>query len=79
MRHDKAAISIKPEVCTLCRNCQLICSFTNTGVFNPFAAHIQIAGFEETVNIVFLDTCKGCGLCAQFCVYGALHKEESHP
>ena len=76
MKHTKPAISTNPEACTRCRNCQLICSFTNRGVFNPFEANLQIEGYEDTVTIAFLDTCKDCGLCTQFCVYGALRKEE---
>jgi len=78
MTSKKAAISINPAACTLCRNCQLICSLTNAGVFNPSAANLRIEGYEDCITIDFLDACKGCGLCAEFCMYGALLKEESH-
>ncbi len=67
-------ISIHAERCTGCKNCQLACSFVNTGVFDPSSANISIQSAEDTQAVSFLETCLGCGVCADFCVYGALEK-----
>ena len=64
-------IAVVPEKCTGCRNCQLICSVEYTGSFNSLEAYINV----EDVNghrISFTEDCTSCGLCVDYCVYGAL-------
>jgi len=58
--------------CTNCQCCEIICSFTNTGRFNPLKAHIAI-DFENQ-DLSFSDDCLDCGLCADNCPFGALKK-----
>ncbi len=63
-------ISIQPNECTECGTCQLICSLTHTGEFNPEKANIIINLPEE---IRFTDDCiESCTLCAEYCVYDAI-------
>ena len=72
----KTDIKVNPRLCTECLCCQLICSFTYLGAFNPLKAQILIEprlepGKETRIN--FTDDCvRGCSLCAQYCTSGAL-------
>ena len=69
----KHKLALANEKCTECMSCQLICSLTYTGAFNPEAARIVINPPNE---ISFTDDCvSGCSLCAQHCVYGAIVKK----
>jgi Fe-S-cluster-containing hydrogenase component 2 len=67
-----------PERCAGCLNCQLRCSLRATGRFNPAEARIKVdltnSGFKYVIS--FTDECDGCGLCVQFCPYGALSTKE---
>ena len=66
----KAAIEMNPSKCTECACCQLICSLTYAGSFNPEKARIVLAPPNA---IEFTDDCKkGCVLCTNYCVYGAI-------
>ena len=70
MEKDKIAVASKN--CTECMCCQLICSLTYNGEFNPEKARIVIRPPNE---ISFTDDCiKGCILCTQYCVYRAITK-----
>jgi len=67
---EKSNIVVSPEKCTECMCCQLICSLTYTGSFNPEEARIVINPPEE---ISFTEDCvEGCVLCTRYCVYGAI-------
>ena len=66
---EKTNIKVNPSACTLCSSCQLICSLTYTGAFNPLKARIVV----EPGSISFNDDCvANCHLCASYCVYRAL-------
>lgn len=70
----KENIVVASEKCTECMCCQLICSLTYTGAFNPEAARIVISVPDGVIS--FTDECvKGCSLCVQYCVYGAIGKK----
>ncbi len=62
--------------CTGCQNCQLICSITHAKTFNPAKARVRLSPNEPRVT--FEDDCIRCGLCARYCLYGAIRavKEE---
>jgi Fe-S-cluster-containing dehydrogenase component len=70
-------ILIDLDKCTGCLNCQLICSFTYHDIFNPALARIKI---ERTVDdekgASFTDECLQCSICADYCVYGTLTRQE---
>lgn len=71
--HSDFNIRFKPEKCTGCRVCQLICSFTYTNQFNPDLSHIKIKNpYGRAPKMKILETCKRCGLCVEHCIYDAL-------
>ena len=71
-------VLINLDKCTGCLNCQLICSFTYHDIFNPAFARIRI---ERTITdekkTSYTDECVQCALCVDYCIYGALTKEEA--
>jgi Fe-S-cluster-containing hydrogenase component 2 len=69
---NKAGITVAPAKCTECACCQLICSVTYTGSFNPEKARIIL---DAPNGISFSDNCiKNCVLCTNYCVYGAISR-----
>lgn len=73
---NKENIKISIDRCTECMCCQLICSLTYVGSFNPEIARIVINPPDE---IAFTDDCaEGCSLCTQYCVYGAITKKKEN-
>lgn len=69
-------VLIHVEKCTGCLNCQLICSFTFTGMFNPSAAWIIIDRENGGRDVRFSEECTSCNLCVKHCVYGTLTLRE---
>ncbi|MFP4475440.1 MAG: hypothetical protein ACLFOY_07745 [Desulfatibacillaceae bacterium] len=68
------AIRAYPELCTGCLRCQLACSFSHTGAFNPEAAFLRVVHDGVNCTIRLARGCDGCGECADDCFYGALEK-----
>ena len=69
---EKSNIDVFPEKCAECMTCQLMCSLTYTGSFNPEEASIVI---NPPDVIRFTDECReGCVLCTKYCEYGAINK-----
>lgn len=75
-RVEKKNIEINVEKCAGCLHCQLLCSFTYTGAFNPEKARIVIefpTGSSWRGKIGFTEDCiDGCSLCARNCNFGAI-------
>ena len=72
---NKKNISVDAEKCTGCLICQMICSFTYTGRFNPAKARIVID--HDRKQIRFTDECvENCHLCTRYCVYGAITRKD---
>lgn len=72
MSKAKTNIVVNPQVCTGCSDCQLMCSFQYTGVFNPERARIVP---EPPDRIVFTDECiANCSLCTKYCAQGAIKR-----
>jgi len=70
---EKDNIAVIPEKCAECMCCQLICSLTYAGAFNPEEAKIVI---DPSGDIHFTDECReGCILCTKYCAYGAISPE----
>lgn len=77
------SIIVNQEECRRCLICQLVCSLSNYSSFNPAKARIKIGltdkkGGRYITPIDFTEDCTGCGLCVNYCFYGALilRKEE---
>lgn len=70
----KFEIAVFPELCTGCLRCQLGCSELYTGAFAPSQARIRIMLEGLHCEIQFAQECNQCGVCAENCLYGALHK-----
>jgi ferredoxin len=74
------SLIVEPLKCVGCLICEIHCSFRATGAFNPAQARIRIERVERRENEflpVFLTGCDKCGLCAQHCPYGALHRRQA--
>ncbi len=68
-------ITVYPENCAGCLVCELRCSLRFEKAFNPGKAAIQIrrlVGEENEYAVSFTDKCDNCGICARYCLYGAL-------
>ena len=64
-----------PSKCVGCLTCELRCSLKFERAFNPGKAAIQIrrvVGQEDEFIISFDDRCDNCGICARYCLSGAL-------
>ncbi len=74
---NNPGVLIELDKCTGCLNCQLICSFTYNEIFQPELAHIKIErDIDDNKNTKFTEDCLQCGICADYCVYGALIRTE---
>lgn len=67
-----------PEKCSGCMSCALACSWTFSGVFNPLKSRILINWPGDIQrSITFAKECTDCGVCAEYCNFGALEVVES--
>jgi NAD-dependent dihydropyrimidine dehydrogenase PreA subunit len=68
---EKANIRVNPAECVECIACQLICSLTYAGSFNPEKAYIVINTPSDEIH--FTEECRvGCSLCTRYCDTGAI-------
>ncbi len=56
---DKKILTVDPEKCTGCRNCELVCSVMHNGVSNPSLARIQIVKWEN-IGVYIPMSCQHC-------------------
>ncbi len=75
MKKKKFDIQVATERCTGCLMCQLACSDHRSKVFNPSLARLMIEVSGLDCSIRFAEECDRCGICVDYCFYGALHKE----
>jgi Fe-S-cluster-containing hydrogenase component 2 len=68
---------IDVDKCTGCKMCELMCSFTHNGEFNPNKARIHVTPFEEQMVWVPV-VCHQCEdpWCAKICPAGAITVEK---
>lgn len=72
-------ILVNLEKCVGCLSCVLRCSFRRVKAFSPTKSDIEVrraAGGEPELKISFTENCDDCGICARFCLYGALTKQK---
>jgi len=67
---NRVVLETDGSKCTGCQSCQLICSITHAAIFTPSAARVRI--WTKEPRITFEPECTRCGLCARYCLYGAL-------
>lgn len=53
------ALFVEPEKCTGCLQCEMACSFENTGAFNPSRSRIKVFAFHDNGRFVPY-TCTQC-------------------
>jgi len=73
----EARVVAHGERCHGCQICQLICSFVHEKVFNPAKAsiHVERLAGETEFGVTLTPQCDNCGVCIQYCLYGALSRE----
>lgn len=69
---------VQPEKCTGCRTCEMMCSFTHTGEFNPTRSRITVFNFDK-VGFSSPIVCQQCSVaaCMAVCPVGAISKDEN--
>ena len=79
MTGKKARVVAEAEKCHGCQICQLICSFVHEKAFNPTKAaiHVERLAGETEFGVTLTPQCNNCGVCVQYCLYGALSREAS--
>ena len=67
------SLSINPEKCTGCVQCELACSYDNEGIFNPSKSRIKVFRFHDEGRFVPY-TCTQCSdaWCQQACPVDAI-------
>jgi NADPH-dependent glutamate synthase beta subunit-like oxidoreductase len=73
-------IAVDATKCCTCYICQLVCSLRFEGAFDTSKAAINIVpgvscNGDPDIQISFEDKCDGCGLCARYCPFGALSRQ----
>ncbi len=68
-------VSVVPSRCTGCRVCELVCSETHEGRFQPSKARIQVVSFDMTVQDVPI-VCQQCAdaPCMEACPQDAISR-----
>jgi carbon-monoxide dehydrogenase iron sulfur subunit len=81
-RPQTSRIIIKPEKCTVCRSCELACSYHFKKEFNPKISKIKIIFDPKSADLKITkeDGCDLCKdekspVCVRYCVAGALKTE----
>lgn len=76
-------ITINPENCTVCRSCEIACSYHFKKEFNPRISQIKIIFDPKSADLRIsqengCDLCKNekSPLCVKYCVRGALRAEK---
>ena len=84
-RRGNMGLLMDSEVCNACRMCELACSFHHRGVFAPHDSSVKVSvDFKEgKIQLSTDDTCDLCPrepqpCCVQYCLTGALKKEEPY-
>ena len=78
-RKSSYLIHADASKCAGCMTCVLRCSFRIDGTFNLASSRIQIRRLINHANefeMIFIDECDACGICARYCPYGALTRRK---
>ena len=71
------SLAIHPEKCTGCKQCELACSWVQTGTFQPSRSLIRVHVFDEQASFAPY-TCFQCSeaWCMQACPVNAIEVDE---
>ncbi|MGI6686349.1 MAG: 4Fe-4S dicluster domain-containing protein [Bacillota bacterium] len=71
------SLVIKPEKCTGCQTCELICSFVHTQETNPMRSRISVFNFEKAGFFTPI-VCQQCSkpACMEICPVNAISRSE---
>lgn len=75
-RNEMELLAMKPEECTGCRTCELICALHNQGEDNPAKAALRVRGLFPAPGHYQLRLCDQCGECARVCPTEAIYRTE---
>ncbi len=67
---------MKPEECTGCRTCELICAAHNFRENNPAKSALRVRGLFPVPGHYELRICDQCGDCARACPADAIYRRE---
>ncbi|MBW2435295.1 MAG: 4Fe-4S dicluster domain-containing protein [Deltaproteobacteria bacterium] len=75
---DRKLLTIDPEKCTGCRNCELVCSVRHYGVSNPALSRIQVVKWEH-IGIYIPMSCQQCedAPCLEVCPKDAIYRDDA--
>ena len=65
----------RPDNCSGCRICALVCSLTHEGTCSPFSSRLFVRADGPSIYLEFSPECDECARCAAYCPCGALEKE----
>jgi anaerobic carbon-monoxide dehydrogenase iron sulfur subunit len=70
----KKVLIVDADKCTGCRICELVCSISHHGEFNPKKSYVRVIKNKEMdINIITVSTkCDYCGECIESCLPEAL-------
>ena len=73
----KKQLLMKPEKCTGCRSCEIICSFNRGKSFNPKNSAVSVMSYEEAMVSVPV-MCLQCeqAACISACPVGAMYRDK---
>ena len=77
MLTEAISLSIRPEMCTFCRACELACSFVKEGVYSPTLSRIQVM-HDYTNGVSVPIACVNCAHapCIEACPSEAIARDE---
>jgi len=69
-------LALKPEECTGCRTCELVCALHNQHENNPAKAALRVKGLFPAPGHYELRICDQCGECARVCPTEAIYRTD---
>ncbi|MFN8626121.1 MAG: 4Fe-4S dicluster domain-containing protein [Candidatus Binatia bacterium] len=68
---------VHAELCVGCQYCELACSFVKFEVYDRSRSYIVVSRHHEskvpeTYKVVFTADCDSCGVCLEYCYFGAI-------